>query len=124
MYPRFLQLIIQDLIPNLVIDRTLAEDVLDLEHMKADTVRRMTIYCKERPQDKRMIGHIINYDYVCLPEDRQIHDDSDSEREGGEGGNDGGDDGGNGGRSGAGDAALQEQQVVVNAALAGTIVAT
>ncbi|XP_076932784.1 uncharacterized protein LOC143598463 [Bidens hawaiensis] len=124
MYPRFLQLIIHDLIPNLVIDQTLVDDVLSLEHMKADTVRRMPIYRKERPHDKRMIGHIINPDYVCPLEDCWIHDDSDSEREGEEGGNDGGDDGNDsddGGNGGDGNAAFREQEAVVEAALAATI---
>ncbi|XP_076896480.1 uncharacterized protein LOC143549154 [Bidens hawaiensis] len=115
MYPRFLQLIIQALIPNLVIDQTIVNDVLHQEHMTSDTVHRMLTYRKEKPRDKRMIGHIINPNYECPPNERWIHHDSDSEREGGEGGNnDNGDDD-------AGETALKEQQDAVDAALAATI---
>ncbi|XP_076904399.1 uncharacterized protein LOC143559823 [Bidens hawaiensis] len=126
MYPRFLQLIIQDLIPNLDIDQTRVNDVLHQEHMTADTVHRMLTYRKEKPKDKRMIGHIINLNYECPPNECWIHDDPDSEREGGEGGNgDGGDDDGdndgNDGAGGAGEIALKEQQDAVDAALAATI---
>ncbi|XP_076914684.1 uncharacterized protein LOC143573455 [Bidens hawaiensis] len=111
-----------------LIDQLGVDNILHQEHMTADTVHRMLTYRKEKPKDKRIIGHIINPNYECPPNERWIHDDSDSDREGGEGGNgddddddDDDDNGRNDGDGGAGNAAYQEQQEAVNAALAATI---
>lgn len=137
-YPRFLQLIINDLIPDLVVDNR-ATNILVQRHMDAETVNRMSTYRGVIPPTKKMIGHNVNPAYVCPPDDRWIHDDSDSEREGGEGGNDGndGDDGGDGNGGGdrnvgaggstenmpldEGSTAFQEQQQAIDSALSSAV---
>lgn len=54
-----------------------------------------------KPIFKRLIGHVTRDDYVASPNERSIHEDSNSKREGGQGGNDGGNDG-DGGDDGKG----------------------
>ncbi|XP_076916440.1 uncharacterized protein LOC143576163 [Bidens hawaiensis] len=89
MYPRFIRLIIRDLIPDLVIDQTLQNDVMVLEHMTADIVRRMKIYRQDpHPPTKRLIGHLE-----------------------GPGGNDGEGNDNNGGDGDGGDPAQQQDEV-------------
>lgn len=84
MYPRFIQMIIDRKVPNLI---KLESDELKLHHMDDVTLSRMkdyrTIPKEEQPREKRLIGHLANPDYKCPPGNRWRNDESDSDDDGG-----------------------------------------
>ncbi|KAF5807992.1 hypothetical protein HanRHA438_Chr04g0151741 [Helianthus annuus] len=83
MYPRFIQMLIDDQVNNLPKDPT---DEMNLHHMKSDTLRRLNQYKglkkdEPEPRAKRMICKIVNRNYVAPVNDAWRHENSNSEDE-------------------------------------------
>ncbi|KAI3801966.1 hypothetical protein L1987_30086 [Smallanthus sonchifolius] len=80
MYPRFLQMIIDDQLPLLPRSDI---DMIKLEHMTDVTLNRVQTYRGRptKPPHKRLIGHLANPDYVAPTNRKWRHDNSDSDRE-------------------------------------------
>ncbi|KAI3686898.1 hypothetical protein L1987_80587 [Smallanthus sonchifolius] len=80
MYPRFLQMIIDDQLPLLPRSDI---DMIRLEHMTDVTLNRVQTYRGRptKPPHKRLIGHLANSDYVAPANRNWRHDNSDSDRE-------------------------------------------
>ncbi|KAJ0625907.1 hypothetical protein HanHA89_Chr01g0006891 [Helianthus annuus] len=76
MYPRFIQMMIDDLVKDIPKD---ADDILDLRNMTADTISRLSKGPKQRI--RRMICRIDNPAYIALENDAWRHDNSNSENE-------------------------------------------
>ncbi|KAF5820915.1 hypothetical protein HanXRQr2_Chr01g0007641 [Helianthus annuus] len=76
MYPRFIQMMIDDLVKDIPKD---ADDILDLRNMTADTISRLSKGSKQRI--RRMICRIDNPAYIALENDAWRHDNSNSENE-------------------------------------------
>ncbi|KAM0007064.1 hypothetical protein Hdeb2414_s0154g00815711 [Helianthus debilis subsp. tardiflorus] len=81
MYPRFIQMMIDDQFKDLQKD---PDDVLDLRNMTADTLSRLSKNPKKddpEPRARRMICKIDNPAYVAPENDAWRHDNSNSENE-------------------------------------------
>ncbi|MFS7954366.1 hypothetical protein Hanom_Chr07g00629451 [Helianthus anomalus] len=82
MYPRFIQMLLNDQVPDLLKDLA---DELKLHHMTCETFSRLNQYkgLKEdsEPRVKRMICNIANPDYVAPENDAWRHENSNSEHE-------------------------------------------
>ncbi|KAJ0789747.1 hypothetical protein HanPI659440_Chr05g0207121 [Helianthus annuus] len=82
MYPRFIQMLIDDQVEDLPKD---SEDELGLRHMTAETLGRLTQYKLKKdetePRAKRMIYKINNRNYVAPENDAWRHENSNSENE-------------------------------------------
>ncbi|MFS8002158.1 hypothetical protein Hanom_Chr13g01198811 [Helianthus anomalus] len=83
MYPRFIQMIIDDQVNDLPKDPA---NVLGLRHMTAATLGRLTTYKglkkdESEPRARRMIRQIANPGYVAPENDAWRHDNSNSENE-------------------------------------------
>ncbi|KAI3703706.1 hypothetical protein L1987_73900 [Smallanthus sonchifolius] len=80
MYPRFLQMIIDDQLPLLPRSDI---DMIRLEHMTDVTLNRVQTYRGRptKPPHKRLIGHLANSDFVAPANRNWRHDNSDSDRE-------------------------------------------
>ncbi|KAI3802335.1 hypothetical protein L1987_30466 [Smallanthus sonchifolius] len=80
MYPRFLQMIIDDQLPLLPRSDV---DIIKLEHMTDVTLNRVQTYRGRptKPPHRRLIGHLANLDYVAPANRKWRHDNSDSNRE-------------------------------------------
>ncbi|KAJ0832149.1 hypothetical protein HanPSC8_Chr15g0675431 [Helianthus annuus] len=80
MYPRFIQMLLDDQVPNLLKD--LAGE-LKLQHMNSDILNRLNKYKglleDHEPRVKGMIGKIKNAKYVAPENDLWRHEDSNSE---------------------------------------------
>ncbi|MDV3199440.1 MAG: hypothetical protein Q8874_02520, partial [Sweet potato little leaf phytoplasma] len=81
MYPRFVQMIIDDKLPNLV---KAADDILPMEHMTDTTLSRIKSYRGKsvKPPEKNLFGHLINPCYIAPPGRLWRNFDSDSDDEG------------------------------------------
>ncbi|MFS7984015.1 hypothetical protein Hanom_Chr11g00981591 [Helianthus anomalus] len=81
-YPRFVQMLLDDQIPNLAKQES---DVLPLEHMKNLSLDRIQTYQKQSendiPQFTRLFGCLKDKDYVAPPKGHWRNDDSDSDNE-------------------------------------------
>ncbi|KAJ0694653.1 hypothetical protein HanPI659440_Chr15g0611251 [Helianthus annuus] len=83
MYPRFIQMLIDDQVKGLPKDQA---DELDLNHMKSETLSRLNQYKglkkdEPEPRVKRMIGKIENPNYVAPENDAWRHENNNSEDE-------------------------------------------
>ncbi|KAJ0796175.1 hypothetical protein HanPI659440_Chr04g0159171 [Helianthus annuus] len=83
MYPRFIQMLIDDQVTDLPKDPA---DEMNLRHMKSDTLSRLSQYKglkkdEPEPRAKRMIYKIENRNYVVLENDAWRHENSNSEDE-------------------------------------------
>ncbi|MFS7913601.1 hypothetical protein Hanom_Chr02g00143641 [Helianthus anomalus] len=82
MYPRFVQMLLDDQIPNLPKDPS---DKLPLEHMDSETLKRLDRYRGVKPEDepryRQKFGKIKKSDYVPPEGDNWRHADSNSEDE-------------------------------------------
>ncbi|MFS8007495.1 hypothetical protein Hanom_Chr14g01261631 [Helianthus anomalus] len=82
MYPRFIQMILDDLVPNLSKDPA---NELKLHHMNTKTLNRLNKYkgltADQEPRVKRMFGKIANLNYVAPENDAWRHENSNSEDE-------------------------------------------
>ncbi|MFS7904604.1 hypothetical protein Hanom_Chr01g00038051 [Helianthus anomalus] len=82
MYPRFIQMLLDDQVPNLPKD---PKDELKLNHMNTETLNRLNKYkglsAEQEPQVKRMIGKIAKPHYVAPEYDHWRHAESNSEDE-------------------------------------------
>ena len=80
MYPRFLQMIIDDQLPDL---HKIDTDRISLDHMNDLTLNRVTVYRgrQTKPPHKRLIGHLANRGYVAPGGRKWRHDDSGSDME-------------------------------------------
>ncbi|KAM0061708.1 hypothetical protein Hdeb2414_s0004g00139311 [Helianthus debilis subsp. tardiflorus] len=82
MYPRFVQMLLNDQVPDLPKDPA---DELNLHHMKSETLSRLNKYkgLKDDPEPrvKRMICKIENPNYVAPKNDAWRHENSNSEDE-------------------------------------------
>ncbi|MFS7996758.1 hypothetical protein Hanom_Chr12g01133601 [Helianthus anomalus] len=80
MYPRFIEMMIDDQVKDLPKDPT---DELGLHHMKSETLSRLTQYKLKKdetePRAKRMICRIDNINYVAPKNDAWRHENSNSE---------------------------------------------
>ncbi|KAJ0570139.1 hypothetical protein HanHA300_Chr05g0174731 [Helianthus annuus] len=81
-YPRFVQMLIDDQIPNLSKD---ASDELPLDHMDSETLKRLDVYRGVKPEDepryRQKFAEIKKSDYEALKDDKWRHDDSNSDDE-------------------------------------------
>ncbi|MFS7946236.1 hypothetical protein Hanom_Chr06g00533651 [Helianthus anomalus] len=84
MYPRFIQMMIDDQVNDLPKDPA---DELGLHHMKSDTLSRLTQYKLKKdetePRAKRMIFKIDNRNYVAPENDAWRHENNNSEDDSG-----------------------------------------
>ncbi|MFS8034908.1 hypothetical protein Hanom_Chr17g01586761 [Helianthus anomalus] len=83
MYPRFIQMMIDDQVSDLPKDPA---NVLGLRHMTAETLGRLTSYKglkkdESEPRAKRMICKILNRNYIAPENDDWRHKNSNSEDE-------------------------------------------
>ncbi|KAM0037807.1 hypothetical protein Hdeb2414_s0013g00407581 [Helianthus debilis subsp. tardiflorus] len=82
MYPRFIQMVLDDLVPNLSKDPV---DELKLHNMNTETLNRLNKYkgftADQEPRVKRMFGKIENLNYVAAENDAWRHENSNSEDE-------------------------------------------
>ncbi|KAM0035953.1 hypothetical protein Hdeb2414_s0015g00452581 [Helianthus debilis subsp. tardiflorus] len=83
MYPRFIQMLIDDQVRDLPKDPA---DELNLHHMKSETLSRLNQYKgpkkdEQEPRAKRMICKMENRNYVALENDAWRHDSNNSEDE-------------------------------------------
>ncbi|KAJ0808850.1 hypothetical protein HanPI659440_Chr01g0007941 [Helianthus annuus] len=83
MYPRFIQMMIDDQVNDLPKDPT---NVLGLRHMTAETLGRLTTYKglkkdESEPRARRMICKIANPGYIAPENDTWRHENSNSENE-------------------------------------------
>ncbi|MFS8003376.1 putative transcription factor bZIP family [Helianthus anomalus] len=82
MYPRFIQMLIDDQVKDLVKD---SEDVLDLHHMTAETLSILNQYKlkkdESKPRVKKMICKIANPSYVAPENDAWRHENNNLEDE-------------------------------------------
>ncbi|KAJ0615437.1 hypothetical protein HanIR_Chr02g0074101 [Helianthus annuus] len=83
MYPRFIQMLLDDQVTDLPKDPA---DVLNLHHMKSETLGRLGQYKglkkdESEPRAKRMIYKIENRNYVAPENDAWRHENSNSEDE-------------------------------------------
>ncbi|MFS8034946.1 hypothetical protein Hanom_Chr17g01587171 [Helianthus anomalus] len=82
MYPRFIQMILNDLVPNLSKDPA---DELKVHHMNTETFNRLNKYkgltADQEPRVKRMFGKITNSNYVAPKNDAWRDENSNSEDE-------------------------------------------
>ncbi|KAL9996913.1 hypothetical protein Hdeb2414_s0007g00245301 [Helianthus debilis subsp. tardiflorus] len=82
MYPRFVQMLLNDQIPNLPKDPA---DELKLNHVSSETLNRLNKYkgltVEQEPRVKGMIGKIKNANYVAPKNDHWRHENSNSEDE-------------------------------------------
>ncbi|KAJ0773507.1 hypothetical protein HanOQP8_Chr03g0100091 [Helianthus annuus] len=83
MYPRFIQMMIDDQLNGLPKD---PGDVLGLRHMTTETLGRLTSYKglkkdESEPRAKRMICKILNRNYIAPENDAWRHENSNSEDE-------------------------------------------
>ncbi|KAM0000702.1 hypothetical protein Hdeb2414_s0414g00888691 [Helianthus debilis subsp. tardiflorus] len=82
MYPRFVQTLLDDQIPNLPKD---PKDELDLQHMDNETLKRLDKYKGVKPENepgyRPKFGKIKKADYVAPEDDNWRHADSNSEDE-------------------------------------------
>ncbi|MFS7948726.1 hypothetical protein Hanom_Chr06g00563291 [Helianthus anomalus] len=82
MYPRFVQMLLDDQIPNLPKDPS---DELPLEHMDSETLKRLNTYRGVKPDDepryRQKFGKIKKSDYVALEGENRRHAYSNSENE-------------------------------------------
>ncbi|KAM0065314.1 hypothetical protein Hdeb2414_s0003g00113341 [Helianthus debilis subsp. tardiflorus] len=82
MYPRFIQMLLDDQVPDLPKDPA---DELKLHHMTSETLNRLNLYKglseDQEPRVKGMIGKIKNPNYVALENDQWRHEISNSEDE-------------------------------------------
>ncbi|KAF5755979.1 hypothetical protein HanXRQr2_Chr17g0809161 [Helianthus annuus] len=79
-YPRFVQMLLDDQIPNLP---KANDDKLD--HMDNETLKRLDVYRGvekgKKPELRRKFAAIEKLDYQALADDKWRHDNSDSETE-------------------------------------------
>ncbi|KAJ0785990.1 hypothetical protein HanOQP8_Chr02g0049721 [Helianthus annuus] len=83
-YPRFIQMLLDDQIPNLP---KLDNDEIELDHMDNDTSKRLNVYQgKEEPPYIKKFGAIAKQDDIAPAHDKWRHDDAakNSEKAGGE----------------------------------------
>ncbi|KAK9053585.1 hypothetical protein SSX86_024659 [Deinandra increscens subsp. villosa] len=78
MYPRFIQMILNDLHPNLPKNQNA---ILIMKHMNQIAVGKLPIYQKRKgnnvpPPVKRLIGHLANPDYIAPADGAAKHPDS------------------------------------------------
>ncbi|KAJ0524974.1 hypothetical protein HanRHA438_Chr09g0385261 [Helianthus annuus] len=82
MYPRFIQMLLDDQVPNLPKD---PKDELKLHHMDSETLKRLDKYKglkhEQDPRYKGKFGKIKKVDYMAPKSDRWRHEDSNSEDE-------------------------------------------
>ncbi|MFS8001321.1 hypothetical protein Hanom_Chr13g01188961 [Helianthus anomalus] len=83
MYPRFMQMMIDDQVPDLPKD---SFHVLGLRHMTAETLGRLISYKGVKkdefePRAKKMIGKIMNRNYIAPENDAWRHGNRNSEDE-------------------------------------------
>ncbi|KAF5798835.1 hypothetical protein HanRHA438_Chr07g0307861 [Helianthus annuus] len=82
MYPRFIQMLLDDQLPNLPKDPT---DEMKLHHMNSETLKILNKYKgltpEQEPRVKGMIGKIMKLNYVAPENDQWRHAESNSEDE-------------------------------------------
>ncbi|KAJ0611554.1 hypothetical protein HanRHA438_Chr01g0021431 [Helianthus annuus] len=82
MYPRFIQMLIDDQVKDIVKD---SEDELNLHHMTAENLSRLNQYKPKKdelePRVKKMICMIANLNYVAPENDAWRHENNNSEDE-------------------------------------------
>ncbi|MFS7913917.1 hypothetical protein Hanom_Chr02g00147351 [Helianthus anomalus] len=82
MYPRFIQMLLDDQVPNLLKD---SADELKLQHMSSETLNRLNKYKgitpDQEPRVKGMIEKIKNPNYVAPENDHWRHEESNYEDE-------------------------------------------